>query len=133
MQGGRGAGKGKGPVVPETPGPLNSCRQRPALCLAAVEVDEAAVEYGLALVVREVAEREGDLLGLRHAFLHEVGRDALGLVLEGLAYSGNEDEIVERMLAEYDVSPEDARAGVADLLASLDSVGALEGYTPKDN
>ena len=59
--------------------------------------------------------------------------ETAAFVLSCLEDDISEDEIVERMLAEYDASPAEVRAGVAEVLASLDSVGALEGYTSKKN
>ena len=47
-------------------------------------------------------------------------------ILEYLKEETTEDEIAARMLAAYDAPEEDIRAGIADVLNTLRSVGALE-------
>jgi len=52
--------------------------------------------------------------------------ETAGSVLEYLKEETTAEEIVKRMLEEYDASEEDIRAGITDVLNSLRSIGALE-------
>ena len=54
------------------------------------------------------------------------GNETAAAFLEYLREETTEDEIVERMLEEYDATEEELREGLAEVLETLRSVGALE-------
>lgn len=52
--------------------------------------------------------------------------ETAGAILDYLAEETTEDEIVAHILKDYDTSEEDARKGLAAVLSTLRSVGAIE-------
>ena len=52
--------------------------------------------------------------------------ETAGAVLEYLKEETTEDEIVSRMLEEYEATEEEIRSGLKDVLDALRSVGAVE-------
>ena len=54
------------------------------------------------------------------------GNETAGAILGYLKEETTEDELVSRMLEEYEATEEEIREGVKDVLDTLRSVGALE-------